>query len=81
MELADFAIRMLLSRKIHFTVSGSFKDPLSCDCNNTIGATGLQCWRLIHERHEGQFADHSEARRLPSRHEGFLIQRCLIRNA
>ena len=83
MELADFtASRALLSRKeIHFIVSGSFKDPLSCDCNGAIGAMDLQCWRLVHERHEGQFADHSETRRLLPRHEGFLIQRCLTRNA
>ena len=62
MELADFtASRALLSRKeIHFIVSGSFKDPLSCDCNGAIGAMDLQCWRLVHERHESQFADHSE---------------------
>ena len=57
-------------KKIHFIVSGSFKDPLSCDCNDTIGARDLQCWRLVHERHEGQFADHSETRRLLPRHEG-----------
>ena len=44
MELADFAIRMLLSRKeIHFIVSGSFQDALSCDCNNTKNALSSCC--------------------------------------